>query len=94
MSINISLHIPIPSISFELVSDREEEEQIREPLRYNKDKEEACNKADTKDESCRTAGPGQSEEKSAERKTDSSAEDSAASSSAKEDPSKGRTQHG
>lgn len=40
-SINIGLHIPIPSISLEVISDTEEVEVKNVPLQFDKEKEEA-----------------------------------------------------
>lgn len=51
-AVNIGLHIPIPSISIELISDREEELKVREPLSHNREKEEAYNAASQKNDSC------------------------------------------
>lgn len=40
-SINIGLHIPVPSISLEVISDTEEVEVKNVPLQFDKEKEEA-----------------------------------------------------
>lgn len=54
-AINIGLHIPIPSISIELISDQEEELKVREPLSHNQEKEADYLADSQKGDSCQDA---------------------------------------